>query len=141
MGANASLGTNIAAAKGLQDVLRTNLGPKGTLKMLVGGAGQISLTKMGYKLLYEMQLQHPTASLIARIATSQDTSTGDGSTSAVLVVGEIFKQAERYLGEGVHPRLLVDGIDKAREEAKTFLESFAVEKEPERSVLVDVTRS
>ena len=50
--ANASLGTNIAAAKGLQDVLRTNLGPKGTLKMLVGGAGQISLTKMGYKLLY-----------------------------------------------------------------------------------------
>lgn len=138
---NASLATNIAAAKGLQDVLRSNLGPKGTLKMLVGGAGQISLTKDGYKLLYEMQLQHPTASLIARIATAQDDATGDGSTSAVLLVGEVFKQAERYLGEGVHPRLLVDGIDAAREQCKGFLDTFAVDREPDRSMLVDVTRT
>jgi len=139
--ANASLATNITAAKGLQDVLRSNLGPKGTLKMLVGGAGQISLTKDGYKLLYEMQIQHPTASLIARIATSQDDSTGDGSTSSVLLVGEILKQTEQYLSQGVHPRLLVEGIDKARDRAKSFLSSYAIQMNAERSMLSDVTRT
>ena len=61
----------ISAARGLQDVLRTNLGPKGTMKMLVGGAGDIKITKDGNVLLHEMQIQHPTASLIARVATAQ----------------------------------------------------------------------
>ena len=60
-----------SAAMGLQDVLRTNLGPKGTMKMLVGGAGDIKITKDGNVLLHEMQIQHPTASLIARVATAQ----------------------------------------------------------------------
>ena len=62
---------NVAAAAGLQAVLKTNLGPRGTLKMLVGGAGQIKLTKDGNVLLHEMQIQHPTASMIARTATAQ----------------------------------------------------------------------
>ena len=66
-----ALAVNIAAATGLQNVLKSNLGPKGTLKMLVGGAGQIKLTKDGNVLLHEMQIQHPTASLIARTATAQ----------------------------------------------------------------------
>ena len=61
----------MAAANGLQNVLKTNLGPRGTLKMLVGGAGQIKLTKDGNVLLHEMQIQHPTAALIARTATAQ----------------------------------------------------------------------
>ena len=62
---------NVAAAMGLQAVLKTNLGPRGTLKMLVGGAGQLKLTKDGQVLLKEMQIQHPTAILIARTATAQ----------------------------------------------------------------------
>jgi len=62
---------NIQAARGLQDVLKSNLGPKGTLKMLVSGAGDIKLTKDGNTLLHEMQIQHPTAMMIARIATAQ----------------------------------------------------------------------
>ncbi|CAM9776389.1 unnamed protein product [Choristocarpus tenellus] len=62
---------NVAAARGLQNVLKTNLGPRGTLKMLVGGAGQIKLTKDGRVLLHEMQIQHPTAMMIARSATAQ----------------------------------------------------------------------
>lgn len=62
---------NVAAAMGLQAVLKTNLGPKGTLKMLVGGAGQLKLTKDGQVLLKEMQIQHPTALMIARTATAQ----------------------------------------------------------------------
>jgi len=138
---NAAIATNIAAGKGLQEILKTNLGPKGTLKMLVGGAGQIGLTKDGYKLLYEMQIQHPTAALIARIATSQDDATGDGSTSAVLFVGEVLKQAEQYLGQGVHPRLIVDGIDLARDRTKKFLDLFTVTRSTERNTLVEVTRT
>lgn len=138
---NASLSTNINAGKGLQEILKSNLGPKGTLKMLVGGAGQISLTKDGYKLLYEMSIQHPTASLIARIATAQNEITGDGSTASVLLVGEILKQAERYLNEGVHPRLLVEGIEKARERCKAFLDGYAITKEPNRATLTDATRT
>ena len=62
---------NVAAATGLQSVLKSNLGPRGTLKMLVGGAGQLKLTKDGQVLLKEMQIQHPTAALIARTATAQ----------------------------------------------------------------------
>ena len=62
-----ALAVNISAAKGIQDVLKTNLGPKGTMKMLVSGAGDIKITKDGNVLLHEMQIQHPTASLIARL--------------------------------------------------------------------------
>lgn len=74
-----ALAANITAAKGIMNVLKTNLGPHGTLKMLVGGAGQIKLTKDGNVLLKEMQIQHPTASLIARTAVAQDDVTGDGT--------------------------------------------------------------
>ena len=66
-----ALAINISAAKGIQDVLKTNLGPKGTMKMLVSGAGDIKITKDGNVLLNEMQIQHPTASLIARASTAQ----------------------------------------------------------------------
>ena len=66
-----ALAVNISAAKGIQDVLKTNLGPKGTMKMLVSGAGDIKITKDGNVLLHEMQIQHPTASLIARASTAQ----------------------------------------------------------------------
>ena len=66
-----ALSFNISAAKGLQDVLKTNLGPKGTMKMLVSGSGDIKITKDGNVLLHEMQIQHPTASMVARTATAQ----------------------------------------------------------------------
>ena len=69
--ASQALAVNISGAKGIQDVLKTNLGPKGTMKMLVGGAGDIKITKDGNVLLHEMQIQHPTASLIARASTAQ----------------------------------------------------------------------
>ena len=96
---SSALMVNISAARGLQQVLKSNLGPRGTLKMLVGGAGQIKLTKDGAVLLHEMQIQHPTASLIARTATAQDDMTGDGTTSVVMLCGELLKQAERYTEE------------------------------------------
>ncbi|KAM9889480.1 hypothetical protein OXX79_012131, partial [Metschnikowia pulcherrima] len=119
-----ALQVNIAAAQGLQQVLASNLGPKGTLKLLVDGSGNLKLTKDGKVLLSEMQIQHPTAVMIARAATAQDEITGDGTTTVVLLVGELLKQAERFIGEGVHPRVIVDGFDLARDTALAHLAEF-----------------
>lgn len=122
---------NVAAGVGLLNVLKSNLGPRGTLKLLVGGAGQLKLTKDGLVLLKEMQIQHPTAILIARTATAQDDITGDGTTSTVLLCGELLRQSDRHISEGVHPRILVEGLEMARIEALKYLTeiktSFPVE--------------
>jgi len=132
---------NISAAKGLQEVLRTNLGPKGTLKMLVGGAGQVKLTKDGNVLLREMQIQHPTAAMIARAATAQDEMVGDGTTSNVLFIGELLRQAERCIGDGIHPRVVVEGFDIARSFVQRFLEEFKQTVTVDRELLVNMART
>ncbi|NWR76087.1 TCPZ protein, partial [Centropus unirufus] len=139
--AQAALAVNISAARGLQDVLRTNLGPKGTMKMLVSGAGDIKLTKDGNVLLQEMQIQHPTASLIAKVATAQDDITGDGTTSNVLIIGELLKQADLYISEGLHPRIVAEGFEIAKEKALEVLEQVKVTKEMDRETLMDVART
>lgn len=142
MGRHAALFMNINASKGLLDVMKTNLGPKGTIKMLVGGAGDIKLTKDGNVLLREMQIQNPTAVMIARTAVAQDDVSGDGTTSTVLFIGELMKQAERYLGEGCHPRFIVDGYDVARLATVKFLEGFKQSVDPsDREVLRCVART
>jgi len=68
-------------------------------------------------LLREMQIQNPTAVMIARAATAQDDICGDGTTSVVLLVGELLKQADRYISEGLHPRIITDGFEIAKNEA------------------------
>lgn len=143
IGAQHALAMNIQAARGLQNVVKTNLGPKGTIKMLVGGAGQIKLTKDGKVLLDEMQIQHPTAAIIARTATAQDDITGDGTTSNVLFTGELLHQSARYLEEGLHPRVLVEGIERARDLTLEFLEGYKTNlgKEITREMLVQVART
>lgn len=132
---------NIGAGEGLQDVLKSNLGPSGTLKMLVDGAGAIKLTKDGNVLLREMQIQNPTAVMIARAATAQDDITGDGTTSVVLLVGELLKQAERHISEGLHPRVITDGYEIAKTEALKFLENFKLERPIDRELLLSVART
>jgi T-complex protein 1 subunit zeta len=160
MGRQAALFMNINAAKGLEDVMKTNLGPKGTIKMLVGGAGgdisphdhldsaqqrqrqssmlilfhrdaDIKLTKDGNVLLREMQITNPTALMIARTAVAQDDVTGDGTTSTVLLIGELLRHSERHLQEGLHPRLIVEGLDVAKDATLAFLDKFAKTVEPE----------
>lgn len=79
----------------------------------------------GNVLLKEMQIQNPTAVMIARTAVAQDDITGDGTSSTVLIIGELLKQAERYLNEGLHPRVLVEGFDAAKRAALKFLDEFA----------------
>ncbi|XP_055983687.1 T-complex protein 1 subunit zeta-2 isoform X1 [Sorex fumeus] len=139
--AQAALAVNICAARGLQNVLRTNLGPKGTMKMLVSGAGDIKLTKDGNVLLHEMQIQHPTASLIAKVATAQDDITGDGTTSNVLIIGELLKQADIYISEGLHPRIITEGFEAAKIKALEVLEEVKINKEMKREILLDVART
>ncbi|KAJ3123940.1 T-complex protein 1 subunit zeta [Nowakowskiella sp. JEL0407] len=150
---------------GLQDVLKSNLGPKGTIKMyeLVGGAGDIKLTKDGKVLLNEMvsskensffpvitkfgfflcikQIQNPTAAMIARAATAQDEVTGDGTTTNVLMIGELLKQSERWISEGLHPRVITEGFEIAKKEALEFLETFKVKKSVDRELLINVART
>ncbi|XP_059474743.1 T-complex protein 1 subunit zeta [Neocloeon triangulifer] len=136
-----ALAINISAAKGIQDVMKTNLGPKGTLKMLVSGAGDIKITKDGNVLLHEMQIQHPTASLIARASTAQDDMTGDGTTSTVLVIGELLKQADVFISEGLHPRIIAEGFDQARKKAIEILDSIKIPVEITKEGLSGVSRT
>nr|AQT40876.1 T-complex protein 1 subunit zeta [Glaciozyma antarctica] len=155
---NQAFQINVTGAMGLANVVKSNLGPRGTLKMLVDGAGQLKMTKDGKVLLSEMQIQvhstpkiisgrandesqNPTAALIARTAVAQDEMTGDGTTSVVLLVGELLKQSERYTSEGVHPRILADGIEVAKNSLTTFLDSFRVpfaHHNPSHEILVNV---
>jgi T-complex protein 1 subunit zeta len=120
---------NINAGKGLQKVLQSNLGPRGTLKMLVSGGGDIKITKDGHVLLQEMQIQHPTAALIARSASSQDKVTGDGTTTEVILIGEILHQSERYLVEGLHPRVIIDGMELAKDRLVKFIDDSKIPKD------------
>lgn len=96
-------------------------------------------------LLREMQIQNPTAVMIARTAVAQDDITGDGTTTSVLVIGEMLKQAERYLNEGLHPRVLVEGFDVAKRESLKFLADFKREapgmEAPDRELLLCVART
>ncbi|XP_063987956.1 T-complex protein 1 subunit zeta [Diachasmimorpha longicaudata] len=139
--ASQALAVNMAGAKGIQEVMKTNLGPRGTVKMLVSGAGDIKITKDGNVLLHEMQIQHPTASLIARASTAQDDMTGDGTTSTVLVIGELLKQADLYISEGLHPRILTEGFDLARAKTIEVLESLKIPVAADKESLLDVAKT
>jgi T-complex protein 1 subunit zeta len=132
---------NTTGAMGLANVVRGNLGPRGTLKMLVDGAGQIKMTKDGKVLLSEMQIQNPTAAMIARTAVAQDDQVGDGTTSVVLLVGELLKQADRYISEGVHPSVIAAGFDIAKKEALEFLDTFKQPSSLDRPSLVSLAKT
>ncbi|KAJ1644062.1 T-complex protein 1 subunit zeta [Coemansia erecta] len=136
-----ALAMNIQSARGLQNVLRSNLSPRGTLKLLVDGANQLTLTKDGKVLLNQMQITNPVAVMIARAATAQDDVAGDGTTGLVLLVGELLKQASVYIEEGLHPRVITDGFDAAKREALKFLDQFRVQMEMDREVLCSVART
>lgn len=108
---------------------------------LVSGAGDIKITKDGNVLLHEMQIQHPTASLIARASTAQDDMTGDGTTSTVLVIGELLKQANLYVSEGVHPRVMTEGFEQAKIKALEILDSMKIPIEINKESLLDIAKT
>ena len=92
-----------------------------------------------------MQIQNPTAVMIARTAVAQDDITGDGTSSTVLIIGELLKQAERYLNEGLHPRVLVEGFEAAKKASVEFLEKFkttvAGVENPDKELLTCVAKT
>lgn len=108
---------------------------------LVSGSGDIKITKDGNVLLHEMQIQHPTASLIARASTAQNDMTGDGTTSTVLLIGELLKQADVYISEGMHPRQVVEGFTLAKDKTMAVLESMKVPIEPTKENLTDIAKT
>ena len=138
---SAALQMNITAARGLQDLLKTNFGPKGTQKMLVSGGNEIRITKDGAVLLHEMQIQLPTAALIARTATAQDDATGDGTTACILLIGELLGQAMPYLSEGLHPRNILEGFDIANKFAQEFIKKYSVSKEISYENIMQIVNS
>jgi len=96
-GKGLSLYISICAAKGLQEIMKNNLGPNGTMKILVSTSGEIKISKDGSYLLKEMQIQNPTASLIAKTVISQKSYIGDGATSTIILIGEALRNIEKYL--------------------------------------------
>lgn len=112
---------NIMAAKIVAEVVKSTLGPRGMDKMLVDTLGDVTITNDGATILDEMDVQHPAAKMMVEVAKTQDDEVGDGTTTAVVMAGELLKKAEELLDENVHPTLIVHGFKQAAERSINML--------------------
>jgi thermosome len=117
--------SNIMAARVIAESVRTSLGPKGMDKMLVDSFGDVTITNDGATILKEIDVQHPAAKILVEVAKTQDDEVGDGTTTAVILTGELLKNAEDLIKEKIHPTILVEGYGKAMEKAIEILDSIA----------------
>ena len=115
--------TNIMAAKAVSDAVRTTLGPKGMDKMLVNSMGDVIITNDGATILQEMQIEHPAAKMMVEVAKTQDEEVGDGTTTAVVLAGEMLKKAGDLLDMNIHPSVITRGFSLAKTKAMEVLES------------------
>jgi len=116
---------NIMAAKLVAETVRTTLGPKGMDKMLVDSLGDITVTNDGVTILQEMQIEHPAAKMVVEVAKTQEEEVGDGTTTAVVIAGELLRKAEELLDREVHPTVITRGYRQAQEKALDILNSIA----------------
>lgn len=116
---------NIAAAKLVAETVRTTLGPKGMDKMIVDSLGEVIVTNDGVTILQEMQIEHPSAKMIVEIAKTQEHEVGDGTTTAVVLAGELLKNAETLLDRDIHPTIIAKGYRLAADHAQQLLERIA----------------
>ncbi len=116
---------NIVAAKAVADAVRTTLGPKGMDKMLVDSIGDIVITNDGVTILEEMEIEHPAAKMMVEVAKTQNEEVGDGTTTSVILAGELLKKAEELLEQEIHPTVITKGFKIAKEEALKILEEIA----------------
>ena len=100
---------NISAAKAVADAVRSTLGPKGMDKMLVNTIGDVVITNDGVTILKEIDVQHPAAKMVVEVAKTQDTECGDGTTTSVILAGELLKQSEELINANVHPTVITNG--------------------------------
>jgi thermosome len=122
--------SNIMAARVVAESVRSSLGPKGMDKMLVDGFGDVTITNDGATILKEMDVQHPTAKMMVEVAKAQDDEVGDGTTSSVVLTGELLNKAEELMDKGVHPIILIDGYRKASEQALKLLDEISIKVDP-----------
>jgi thermosome len=133
---------NIAAAKVIAEAIRSALGPKGMDKMLIGSFGDVVITNDGATILKEMEIQHPAAKFVVELAKVQDDEVGDGTTSVVVIAGELLKEAEDLLDQDVHASIIVDGYRKATIEALKFLEDLAIKVDiKDRAMLKEAVKT
>jgi thermosome len=118
---------NIMAAVAIAEAIRTALGPKGQDKMLVDSFGDVTITNDGATILKEIDVEHPAAKMIVEVAKTQDDEVGDGTTSAVVLAGELLKQAEMLTEQKIHPTVIVEGYRKATDKALEALNTIAVD--------------
>ncbi|HII66838.1 MULTISPECIES: thermosome subunit beta [Thermococcus] len=121
---------NILAARIIAETVRTTLGPKGMDKMLVDSLGDIVITNDGATILDEMDIQHPAAKMMVEVAKTQDKEAGDGTTTAVVIAGELLRRAEELLNQNIHPSVIVKGYNLAAEKAQEILEGIAKDVSP-----------
>jgi thermosome len=114
---------NIAAARAIADAVRSTLGPRGMDKMLVDSMGDITITNDGVTILKEVDVEHPAAKMIVEVAKTQDQQCGDGTTTAVVLAGELLKRSESLVEQNVHPTIIVRGFQLAVQEAQRLLET------------------
>jgi len=117
--------SNFAAAKAVAAAVRSTLGPKGMDKMLIDSMGDITITNDGVTILKEMDIEHPAGKMMVEIAKTQDAEVGDGTTTAVIIAGELLKNAENLLAQSVHPTIIAEGYQMAAEKALVMLDGFA----------------
>lgn len=117
---------NIMATKVIAESIRSSLGPKGMDKMLVDSFGDVTITSDGRTILDEMDIQHPAAKMLVEVAKTQDKEAGDGTTSAVIIAGELLNRAEELIDKNIHPTVIIDGYKKAADKALETLEKIAV---------------
>ena len=121
---------NFAAARAVAAAVRSTLGPKGMDKMLIDSMGDITITNDGVTILKEMDIEHPAAKMMVEIAKTQDAEVGDGTTTAVVIAGELLKNAEGLLTQGVHPTVIAEGYRMAAVKALVMLDGFAITVKP-----------
>ena len=121
---------NIMAARIVAEAVKTSLGPKGMDKMLVDSFGDVTITSDGRTILDEMDVQHPAAKMMVEVAKTQDNEVGDGTTTVVVLSGELLGKAEELIEKNVHPTIIIDGYKKAAEKALEILDQIALKIDP-----------
>jgi thermosome len=126
---------NIIAGKILAETIRTTLGPKGMDKMLVDGMGDVVITNDGVTILREMDIAHPAAKMLVEIAKNQEDAVGDGTTTAVIIAGELLKKAEELLENGIHPSTIILGYRQAVTKVHDILNDISLDAQDEDTLI------
>ena len=130
---------NIMAARVIAQAVRTTLGPRGMDKMLVDSLGDVTITNDGVTILEEMDVEHPAAKMMVEISKAQEDEVGDGTTTAVVLAGELLKGAEELLDQDIHATVIASGYRKAAEKANEILNKIATDvSRGEDKVLKDI---